>query len=66
MSIEIKIYPDSNLGIEKCIKGTPQRNAPLLVAKSDYMLKYGNPLFSQIIIDHINLGHINGGTIIKE
>lgn len=36
----IDIMPEANLGIEKCINGTKERNAIFLATETDYLLWY--------------------------
>lgn len=49
----IYIMPEANLGIEKCINGTPQHNGTILCVEVDYAFLYShlpvpNQLFSFI------------------
>ena len=51
-----EIIPDINLGIERCINGTPARNAVFLCSEADYVmirqtadLPYPRHLFMQMM-----------------
>lgn len=47
-------YVESNLGLEKCIRASPQRNAILLCTETDYALKYEQLPKPRQLFNYIN------------